>query len=374
VKEGSVVRPNSNGTVFYAVVNGSLSIGRAGRDVPVVGLSPPVFKLEGNENATFENLRDEFQKFYRATEFARAPGSIGTVANDLCQRLGDLKAPYQRCQLTVTARLPRQPSPPVSVTADLSRFGGSPETPMYDDGQHDDGAAGDGVYSLTFALQPFNYPPSDLDWRSTWPGRVALGVTATFENGRRQGAVGVLGIYPLLKDFDIWSQNGGNIAADCEGEVKVRPVLNPPNVHKGTGALRLDAAKGSWSVSINVPWQVRDFTSFGAVSLWIRASGGEPPREMYAQLRDEPEFSDATTTERLPVFQFIPESGIGSDYRRIVVPLNRLLGSNSQLLTGRIGKVILSGTTDEPVTLFVDGLRVLAPGEAVTPEGKTSGK
>jgi hypothetical protein len=365
VKAGSVVRPNANGTLFYAVVNGALLIGRSAEDVPVVEVNPPVFRTQGNELAPFENLKDEFQKFARATEFSRMPGSIASAAMDLCQRLGDLKAPYQQCQVTVTARLPRQPAPPASVTVDLSRFGGSPETPLYDDGRHDDGAAADGLYGLTFALQP--RPPSDLDWRCSWPGRVALGVTATYPDGHRQGAVGVVGIYPLLKDFDIWNKNGGDIAADCDGQIKVRPVLNPPAVHNGSPALRLDAAKGAWSVQVDLPWNARDFTSYGALSFWIKACDGPPPAELSVQLRDQPEFSDPTTTAPVPLSGFIPEGGLSGEYRQAVVPLTRLLGSNSQLQTTSLKNIILSGTTDGPVTVYIDGPRVL-----VSPDG--SGK
>ena len=356
VKAGSAVRSNANGTTFYAVVNGALFIGRSADDVPVVGINPPVFRLDGNALAQFQNLREEFEKFSHATEFSRMPGSIGAAAIDLAQRFGDLKAPYEQCQVTVTARLPHQPAPPASVTVDLSRFGGSPETPLYDDGQHDDGAAGDGLYGLTFALQP--RAPSDLDWRSTWPGRVALGVTAAYPDGHRQGAVAVLGIYPLLKDFDLWSKNGGNIAADCNGQVKVRPVLNPPAIHSGSSALRLDAAKGPWTVEVEVPARTRDFTSYGALSFWIKAADGQPPKDLSVQLRDQPEFSDPTTTPPLPVYGFIAEGGISGEYRRAVIPLARLLGSNSQLQTTSLKSIILTGTTDGPVTLYVDGPRV----------------
>jgi hypothetical protein len=356
VKEGSVVRPNANGTVFYAVVNGSLVIGRSAEDVPVVAVDPPVFRLQGNARAPFENLRDEFEKFSRATAFPRMPGSIAAAAIDLCQRLGDLKAPYEQCKVTVTARLPRQPAPPDSVTVDLSRFGGSPGTPLYDDGRHDDGAAGDGLYGLTFALQP--RPASDLDWRCSWPGRVALGVTATYPGGRRQGAVALIGIYPLLKDFDIWNKNGGDIAADCDGQVKVRPVLD-----NASPALRLDAAKGPWTVEIDVPSNARDFTSYGALSFSLKAAGGQPPAELSLQLRDQPEFSDPTTTAPVPLPGFIANGGIAGDYRA-VVPLSRILGSNSQLETTSLKSIILSGTTAGLVTLYMADPRVLVSPDA----------
>ena len=191
VKEGAVIRPNANGTVFYAVANASLSIGRVPEEVPVVDLKPALFALapRAESEPAWKELGDAFDKF------SRAEGSTVAAAKALCQSVGDLQGVYHRCQLTVTARLPLKPSPPVSVTVDLSRFGGTPDTPLFDDGQHNDGAAGDGIYGGTFAFLPEMHPPAADEWRSSWPGRVALGVSATFADGRHEGAVGVVAVF-----------------------------------------------------------------------------------------------------------------------------------------------------------------------------------
>ncbi|MFH1676199.1 MAG: TlpA disulfide reductase family protein [bacterium] len=47
---------------------------------------------------------------------------------------------------------------PENIIADLGGIGGSPMTPMFDDGQHHDGAAGDGVYGITDVRVKTMYP------------------------------------------------------------------------------------------------------------------------------------------------------------------------------------------------------------------------
>jgi hypothetical protein len=370
IKEGSAIRPNANGTVIYAAVNGALSVGRIPDEVPKVETTPAVFKLQDTENDMFDYVKEQFQQFYQDTDFSRLPGSIATASKELFENAGDLAAPYENSKLTVTARLPLQPAPPTSVTVDLSRFGGSSETPMVDDGQHGEGAAGDGVYGIAFSFQPQNHPSTANEWRSVPPGPVAFGVTATYADGRRQGAVGVVGVYRLLKDFDLWNRNGTDINAATDGAIKARPVYNPAIVHKGSQALRLDADKGGWSVTLSLTRSMQDLTSYGAFSFWMKAGGGEPPKELYLQLRDEPEFSEPTTTAAV----MVPNVKIGSDYQRIVAPLDELLGSNPQFQTGRVRKIIISGTTSGPVTLYFDRPRMLGSGDTSDSDDEGSKK
>jgi hypothetical protein len=190
VREGAAIRPNANGTVFYAVANGALSVGRMGENVPVVDLKPAFCEAPPFQESepVWGQLTDVFDKF------VRAEGSTVDAAKALCQGVGDPRAAYRRCQVTITARLPLTPSPPVSVIVDLSRLGGPPDARLFDDGRNDDGAAGDGLYGRSFAFRPEIYPEAQGEWRAMWPGRAALGVRATFADGRQTGAVGVMDV------------------------------------------------------------------------------------------------------------------------------------------------------------------------------------
>ena len=201
-KEGAVLRPNANGTLCYAAANGALSIGRMPEDVPVVDLTPAGFDVKSDDSADWRALNDALGRF------SAFRGCTTDAARALCREVPDLENLYHRSQITVAVRVPIKPSPPKSVTIDLSRLGGLPDTPLYDDGQHEDGAAGDGVYGLTCIFLPGIHPPSNEapDWRIIGPGRTAIGVVATYADGRRRGAVGVVNYSQQLSDLPMWNE------------------------------------------------------------------------------------------------------------------------------------------------------------------------
>jgi Sortilin, neurotensin receptor 3, len=357
IKEGAVIRPNANGTVFYASANGSLSIGRQSDDVPVVEVKPALFELEPRGGDSWKDLETGFN------DFANAKGSTLAAAKALIQSVGDLTALYHRHDITVTARLPLQPVPPPSVTVDLTRYGGGPEMLLYDDGKHDDGAAGDGVYGGTFSFMPELYRPrgGDKENRSIWPGRVAIGVRATYVDGHHQGAVGVLGIYSKISDLTFWDSNPKanpkDIAVKIQGSVTAEAAPNPAEIHNGGMALRADTKPGSWSVLMMAPYDKSDITSYEAISFWIRTSDGTAPKELYLQLADEPRLSAPTTTGRVPILE---GKTLGADYLHVVIPLNKLLVAGTPFQSNSLSQVILSGETTAPATFFIDGLQILA--------------
>jgi len=124
--------------------------------------------------------------------------------------------------------------------------------------------------------------------------------------------------------------------------------------------LRIEAGHGPWSVFLEVPRPERDITSYAALSFWIRVADGVPPKELYLQLRDKPEYSEPVTTERIPIFANIREGGIAGEYRRVVVPFSLMIGPDSEFQMGRLNRIIISGDAAEPSKLFIDGPRILA--------------
>lgn len=362
VKEGATVRPNANGTVFYAVVNDALSIGRVPDEVPALDLTPPTFELAPNadiENA-WKKLGEAFDKF------SRADGGTVAAAMALNQSTGDPQTLYRRCQLTITARLPAHPSPPTSVTVDLSRFGGTPDTPLFDDGLHNDGAAGDGVYGFTFAFlpKPQRLPTPTYEWRSAWPGRVPLGVSATYADGRREGAVGIVGVFTRINDIDVFKGGDWSTVIQVEGEATARPEKNPPEIHKGSGALRIEVRKGHWTVHVKSPYWLHDITSHEAIAFEARVAAGETPKEINLQLRDAPEFSAPTTTGPVPALR---GTVLAKEYQRVVVPILPMQAAAPQFQSTHLGEFIFSGDSIAPATLYIDRLEVLARDAAPNP-------
>ena len=355
-KEGAVFRPNDNGTVCYAVANDSLSIGRTPDTVPEVSCIPSSFEVDPQDDKQWRDLSEAFNKF------TSAKGSTVEAAKALAQSNGDLEALYHTSQLTITAHVPVKPSPPKSVTVDLSRYGGVPDTIMTNDGH------GDGVYHTTFAFLPARYRPrnEDPEWRCMGPGRVALGIVATYADGKNQGSVGVINYFEQLLDLNIWGEGVGSATFDVENGAKAEPFLNPlapgqpsyaPRRHKGDVAVRLTVPKGPWTVHCKMAYNRHDIDSYAALSFFIRLDDGSAPKELDVQLRDEPEFSPPTTTDRVPMLKGMT---LTKDYQRVAAPLSQLLGPGSSLQTDHLSEIILSGDNDAPGTIVLDGLAAIA--------------
>jgi hypothetical protein len=347
VKQGAAVRPNANGTVFYAVANGALSIGRA-KSAPVVESSPAVLELS-QDDPTFNDAREAFAAFSKT-----ADGRFGAAAVQVCESFGDLAAPYLKRRITVTATPAEKPA---AMLIDLSRTGGTPDTPMFDDGKHNDGAPNDGTYGITFAYEKRN---PQGDWRPAAPGQIPLGVAAVSPSGTRSGAVALAGVYQKVTSFDMWEKRGGPLAAGSEGEVSVRPTTNPADVHGGSPCFRIEPRGGPWSVSIDATRKAQDITGYEALSFWIRAApGSEVPASINIQFVDRPDFSEQVTTTPVAILpDLIDQGAVGTDYRRVVIPLDLLMDSGFQ--PSRLSKIILSGDAKGPATLFLDGIRWIA--------------
>ncbi len=340
--------------------------------MPVVNFNPGAFEVNPNDEKNWRDLAEAFNKFIADR------GHTVDAAKTLTQSVGDLTALYRACQITVTAQVPVKPAPPKSVTIDLSRYGGLPDTQLYDDGQHNDGAAHDGVYGLTFAFLPGRHATrnEDPEWRCTGPGRVAMGVVATYIDGKRRAAVGVVNILEQTFDLPMWNEGLGAAATDVENGVKAEPFLNPlaagqpayaPRRHKGDVAVRLTTPKGPWTVHFKTAYNRHDVGSYAGLSFYIRVDNGEPPKELYLQLRDEPEFSPPTTTDKVPVLHGMT---INADYQRVSMPMGQLLGPASSLQTDHLSEIILSGDSPAPSTLVIDGMSAIAtyPPPAPPPE------
>ncbi len=362
IKEGAVVRPNSNGTVFYAAVNGTLQIGRAPDDVPDVEVKPAIFESDPRARNEWKGLQAGFQAF------GTAKSSGLEAAKALVQKVGDPVALYRQHSITISARVPVAPAPPESVTVDLSRYGGAPDMPLFDDGAHSDGAAGDGIYANTFAFLPELHRPrgGDAETRSVWPGRVAVGVRVQYPDGHCQGAVGVVAIYSKTVDVTFWANNAKSFNVKTDGTVTAKAASNPAEIHNATMALCADTQPGAWTLKISPPWNQHDITSYGAISFWIRASAGTPASELYLQLVDAPEFTAPTTTPPVPILE---GKTLGADYVHILVPLNRLIPEGSPFESNHLAQVLLTGKATAPATYFIDGLQILVHDDESAPPG-----
>ena len=339
VKEGAHIRASANGTVFYAVANDVLYVGW--RDAGALAVrqatvTPPVFLLQSEGfRGVMESLREELQ---------RLPTARSAVAEvrRLAPKTKEAEAFLSGTRVALAAKVTAPAGAAPAVTADLSRLGGSGLAPMYDDGQHGDGAAGDGVYGTTFRLDPRHFKSDTRDWRRRWPGRIGLTVTAALADGTLASTVAVLAVFDRLESFTV--QRADQIAVKGE----------PWKKHYGIGN-----------------YQTRDVGDYYGVEFWIKASGPADD-EVFVRLNDFMPFSPSTTTPPLGLMkEGLVEGGqITDEWRRVVVPLKRFLKDAPQFQTARWQNVVLSGEGQSPVTYSIEDLRfLLTAEEAKAPKG-----
>ena len=356
VAEGAHIRANASGTVFYAVANGVLSKGYR-FDGPLkvsnVTLSPPAFSFAplawSEGTASLQRCLSALPRAARAAPMARQIALFTKEVEDA------LSPP----QLTIAALVVDQKGKPKSVTVDLSRLGGSPRTPMADDGQHGDGAAGDNVYGAPIVLRPREVHRDWRDWRREWPGPLDLTVTAVGSDGALSGSVGVLFAAKRTESFTYWEEDYVPSVRNPTGEVSIDrdPQVAPPPTSRSSW--RITAGKGPWTLPIGDPYHPRDITGFYAVSFWVK-SDGRSPDDLRVQFRDQPDYVAQTTTTPVGVAadRAIEGGAMAAEFRRVAIPLEPLLAKTPGLLSRLFCWVIFSGEGRAPGTWWVDDIRL----------------
>jgi len=347
VAEGAHLRANANGTVFYAVANGALAKGfrfDGALKVSNVVVSPPAFSFASG--AWSEGV-SSLQRCLSV--LPRAPHAAG-VARQIARFARAVEAALTPTQVAITALVVDQRGKPKSVTVDLSRLGGSPRTPMADDGQHGDGAAGDSVYGAAIILRPREIHHDGRDWRREWPGPLDLTVTAVGSDGALAGAVGILFGVRSAESFYFWGEDYAVSFRNPTGDVAVALDRQVAPLPTSRSSWRITAGKGPWTLPIGNPYVPRDITGFHTVSLWVR-SDGRSPDALRVQLRDQPDYIAPTTT---PPVSLGPTSG---EFRRVDIPLEPLLAKTPGFLSRLFCWVIFSGEGTAPGTWWVDDIR-----------------
>ncbi|HUT36082.1 MAG TPA: choice-of-anchor X domain-containing protein [Planctomycetota bacterium] len=351
VTEGAHLRSNASGTVFYAAANGVLSKGYrfdGSLKISQVALAPPAFAFapvtwsEGTRS--LQRCLDILPKAAHAADIGRQIARFTTVVEEALSPK----------QVTITAMVMDQRGKPKSVTADLSRLGGSPRTPLLDDGQHGDGAAGDNVYGAPIVLRSREIHRDGRDWRREWPGPLGLTVTAVGTDGALSGAVGVLFAAKRPEGFLYWEEDSAPSVRNPTGEVSIAvdPHVAPPPTSKSSW--RIKAGKGPWTLPIGNPYVPRDITGFHAVSLWVK-SDGKSPDDLRVQFRDQPDYIAPTTT---PPVSLGGAGAVTAKFRRVVIPLEPLLARTPGFLTRLFCWVVFSGEGRAQGTWWVDDIRL----------------
>lgn len=355
VAEGAMIRANGNGTVFYALVNGflyrgfptsgSLKVHSIRITPPLVSVSPRAFQEANNA------VRRGLQSFARSRHAAAAAKELAAQGDRL-----DTAFPAMNIQLvaSVSGRVK-----PAKVTVDLSRVGGSARTPLFDDGEHGDGAAGDKQYGCRFRLSAAILSRSRHEWRRSFPGTAGLTVTAVTEDGALAGAVGLFTFLHRPESFKWWGgRDYQTKLRDTSTNMSGELVPGAEPARSGREVLRLNLQGGPWRAPFGSHWRITDITGYHAISFWIKTDT-DKPEELYLQLMDSPEESISSSTHKVSLVRggHVQGGAITTSFRKVIVPLRPLLRGKTSFHPQLFAFLVFSGEGKTQRTYDIGNIR-----------------
>ena len=354
VGEGAHIRASADGSRFFAVANGSLCRGVVSRGRLRVDVEPPAltFATQAHRRAL-----DLLRKALRPITTARA---VAEPAARLVEHASEIGTALSAPRVTVTAEARSEGLE--AVTVDFSRLGGSPRTPMTPDPEH-----GPGVYTAAIPFNPEALRPDDRDWRRRWPGRLGLSVTAVSESNVLAGGIGTLFVadrpesFLWRSDFRWWKPFNPDGILSLEGTNESA---------RGPGswtALTFTVGPGPWRLPIGNPYATTDITGYHAFGFWVKADRELDPG-FSVQVRDNPDYVIPVLAEAVPPVSegLVHDRPLARGYRRVLVPIKRLLNNAPTFQTRLMGYVIFSGKAPQQTTYWIDDVRFYLTPDDVT--------
>lgn len=359
VESGAHIRANAGGTRLYAVANGMLRVGTVDTGPCVISrvkITPPVLWVRPREIGML-GADKKPQGTVPAAMFCR-PGDYGEAPS-----VGGVKGARDWVALTnllVTVETAPSGARAQYVTVDLSCLRGETLVRLYDDGAHEDGAAGDGVFAARCAIDPQALCHTSLDGRVVWSqtrgqnvaeaigaqdvarsdevgnydrgsgwrvtcGQVGLTARAVGEDGEVSGAVGVLGLHPLIARVVLSRAKEMTLFAGSDSWC---PVRQGPGKEK-TADVCLSRA--------NV--EGMDFLRFE-----IKAEGAASTGDVRVRLRDRPPSRQLHETAPVGLVAggYIPAPGPQAEYVTVSIPLTDMLKSSPDFVLQHLKWVSIS--------------------------------
>ena len=359
VESGAHIRANAGGTRLYAVANGMLRVGTVDTGPCVISrvkITPPVLWVRPREIGMLGADRKPTGTV-PAAMFCR-PGDYGEAPS-----VGGVKGARDWVSLTnllVTVETAPSGARARYVTVDLSRLRGETLVRLYDDGAHEDGAAGDGVFAARCTIDPQALCHTSLDGRVVWSqtveqnvaeaieahdvarsdevgnydrgsgwrvtcGQVGLTARAVGEDGEVSQAVGVLGLHPLISRVVLSRVKEMTLFAGSDHWCPVR---------QGPGKEKIADVCLSRANIEGV-----DFLRFE-----IKAEGAASTGDVRVRLRDRPPSRQLHETAPVGLVAggYIPAPGPQAEYVTVSIPLTDMLKSSPDFVLQHLKWVSIS--------------------------------
>ncbi|MCY2995309.1 MAG: hypothetical protein NTY19_46720 [Planctomycetota bacterium] len=362
IREGAHLRASPGGGAYYATINGSLYLGTVwgpGMIITGVEVTPPVVSFSRDRY-----LKAHEEQWQQISMFVREP-SAAAAAKRLRESFQKGRDAYRDAEFTVRTKVLGN-SPPASVTVDLSAVDGPDAEPMFDDGQHGDGAAGDGVYGAQFRLnlsQSKNHRK-----RNHWPGLVGLPLTVTSSTGRVGAVAAVVAIRARSDDAVVWDEPHKPGKHAAEGGATAEVIDATTGIYSGREALGITVTGGPWSTSLHRQADVASLTAYASLDFWVKTEGNTRD-DLLVQLRDEPQIGLSETTRPVPVLTggYLKGGVWADDWRQVSIPIDRLLSEGGVFQPALFSHVIFSGEGKTTGTYWIDSIRLVRPEPAKGP-------
>jgi hypothetical protein len=321
VKSGATCVANANGTVYYVVLNNALWIGRW--TVPARG--PAVVQARSVpcsvrvDEAAIGRARDGLHSHIAAIAADERPephlAPMAAKARTVADAIDGM-----RTTIRARVRHPGGPAQIKSVTVDASRLGGSPATLLRDDGEHDDGKDGDGVYGARLRFTPALFRQEGFremhlltvtavdmaGARASWPARLHI--------SRGPTAVGLM--------------RGGWESPRAEGPVTIRMVRDS-SLRPHANVLQIAATgPGPWRAAWLMPGDGVNSAGLKWLTFHIK---GDVDQELLVHLMDfhrfgsEGFFDEPHASAAAPLLGGGYLESVTPAYQTVRIPLARLL-------------------------------------------------
>jgi len=357
VREGARIRANADSSRFLAAINGVLYVGRNAKSFRVDDptTNPAIVTIDA---AVLNDRR--WREFDYALRRFTESADAAALAGDLADQLAAFEAAVPDTGIRLTARVSTPGGvSPRQVTVDLTRLGMSERAPLYDDGEHGDGGAEDGVYGGLFDLDYRAIGRHDHDWRATWPGAMPLTVTAVLADGRMAGGIALFSFFARPDTFDFFSEYEDVAVQDAEGQARGSRLYKPDAARTGNHYIELLAGPGKWLAPCGTNYRTHSVSGYYALSFYVRPVG-KPDDELRVHLRDNRVYTYPVMTEGVPIVAegFVEGGGMSPDtWQRVIIPVERFTQEPDGFLPDLLGWVVFSGDSRSQRTYCIDDIR-----------------
>jgi hypothetical protein len=274
---GANAAANSEGLRFYACVNKSLYVAtpagnEEGPRIALATASPPVLMFPPH------SADAGYVQFKAALAKAEAGGVDPAAAAGLKAPPGPAKKPVEvpplrTLELRVVVTHPRGPGAITSVRVEPDILALAPVA-LFDDGAHNDGTAGDGVWGATLPFRTVpNYRGTKDDTRRALPGIRPIAVRAVDNEGKVASWTMMLGVFYEAGPYLYWdcTYGWGSRSVVSEGKAAIALVKDPAgkNVH-----VQIKGEQGPWTMCWANAAGHHDVTALAYVCFELTASPG----------------------------------------------------------------------------------------------------